>query len=111
MSRRQDGRKARSEIDLSSSGDNTVISAPSSGHIEIDHLNFLPSAGANTIILKDGSTQWVSYALDDSQGFTFDNTSGDNHIELSETSAFVMNLSAATQVSGFVLYRVVGEKS
>ena len=109
MSRRQDGRKARAEINTSSSGNNTIISAPSSGHIEIDHLNFLPSGGANTIILRDGATQWVSYALDDSQGFTFDNTSGDNHIELGETNAFVMNLSAATLVSGFVLYRVIGE--
>ncbi len=109
MSARQEGRRARAEIDIASSGNNTIITAINPGHIEIDHINLIPTGGANTVILRDGSTQIASYAFDDNQGFAFDNASGDAPLTLSNNSAFVINLSAATQVSGFVLYRVLGE--
>lgn len=104
------GRKARAEIDTASSGNNTIISAAGAGtHIEIDFLQVIPTGGANTLTFYDGSTQMFAYALDDNQAQTFDNASGDYSIDLSDNQAFVLNLSAATQVSGFVIYRVVGQ--
>ena len=103
-------KKGRAEIDTSTLGDNTIIAAPSTGHIEIDHISVMPTGGANTLIFKDGSTQMFAYELDDNQGYAFDNANiNNNTIALSEGQALVLNLSAATQVSGFILYRVVGQ--
>lgn len=102
-------RKARVQIDLSSSGDNTVIAAPGAGkHIEIDHINILPSGGANVVILKEGSTEIVEYGLDDNQLIALD-LPIHNSLQLPDNTAFVINLGSATLVSGFVIYRVVGE--
>ena len=102
-------RHARAEIDISAASANEIIAAPSSGHIEIDFITILPSGGANTCTFSDGVTQMWEMALDDNQAFTFDNGSGNYPIELSNATAFNITLSAATQASGFVLYRVVGE--
>jgi len=102
----QSDRKARAVISTSSAGDNTIIAAPSAGYIEIDHIDFIPSGGAQTVTLKDGATTIVAYALDDNQGYAFDNTA-DNPIRLSDATAFVLNLGAATSVTGFVLYRII----
>ena len=105
-------RKDRARIDLSVAGDNTVIAAPGDGrHIAIDHLNFLCSGAANTIQLKEGAdTVITEYAFDDNQAFAFDNANPDlNTLEVRTNLAFVMNLSASAAVTGFVLYRVVGE--
>lgn len=102
------GRKGQARINLSTSGDNTVIAAPTSGHIEIDHISILPSGGAQTITFKSGTTTLFDFALDDQQGYTFDNTN-DNPIEIAEASAFVVNISASTVATGEVVYRVVNE--
>lgn len=106
---RLEGRRTRTRINVSSSGNTTIISAVSPGIIEIDYISIVPSGGANTIGFIDGSTTMFSFALDDNQGFTYENSSGDYPIVLSNNSAFVLNLSAASQVDGFVLYRVRGE--
>lgn len=104
------GRKARAEIDTATSGDNAIIAAQGSGKtIEIDFFQVMPTGGAQTVSFKNGSTQMFAYALDDNQAVTFDNASGDYPITLSNNTAFNLNLSASTQVSGFVLYRVLGD--
>lgn len=111
-------RRGVAEINTATSGDNTIIAAPSKGHIEIDHLEIMPTAGANTIIVKlAGASSAASqnpmerfeYAFDDNQAYVFDNTVGRSTLECKEATAFIINLSAATRVTGWVSYRVVGE--
>ncbi len=105
----EDLRKA--DIDTATSGDNTIIAAPSEGYIAIDHINFL-AASAVDVQLKDGATDYGGlYELSANQSVTLDN-SMQNHkgiITLTPKTAFVMNLSTNVQVSGFVRYRVVGQ--
>lgn len=101
----------KADIDISSSGDNTIIAAPSQGYIAIDHINFLPTS-AVTIQLKDGTTSYGgAYALDAKQAFTLENAmqSDKGVITISPTNAFVINLDSAVQVSGFVRFRIIGE--
>lgn len=109
-------KRGQAEINTASSGDNTIIAAPSLGHIEIDHLEIMPTGGANTVIIKlagAGSAanqtpmQRYAYALDDNQAYVYDRTT-ENAIECTEATAFIINLSASTTVTGFVLYRIVG---
>lgn len=104
------GRKAQASIDISSSGDNTVIVAPETGaHIEIDHILFV-AAGAVDIILKDGSTDKTGAMTFGASGtFAFDNGNAQYPFEITTGNGFVINLSAGVQVSGWVFYRVVGE--
>jgi len=96
-------------IDISSSGDNTIIAAPSEGYIAIDHINFLPTSDVG-IQLKSGSDDYgADYPLDAKQAFTLDNAmkSQKGVITCGSKEAFIMELSDAVQVSGFVRYRVV----
>lgn len=104
-------RKGFAEINTSTSGDNTIIAAPSVGHIEIDHLEIMPTGGANTVRVKldgAGGSTGYEYAFDDNQAYVYDRTT-DNPITVSEATALILNLSASTKVTGFVSYRIVGE--
>lgn len=99
----------KADIDISSAGDNTIISAPTSGYIVIDHINFVPTA-AVTIQLKQNATNYGgAYPLDSKQAFTIENAiqNPQGIITLKPGEAFVMNLGAGVQVSGFVRYRIV----
>lgn len=101
----------KADVNISSSGDNTIISAPSTGYIAIDHINLFPTS-AVTIQLKDGATNYGgSYPLDAKQPATIDNVMGSEKgvITLTPATSFVINLSGAVQVSGFIRYRIVGE--
>jgi len=109
-------RKIQAEINTSTSGDNTIIDAPSKGHIEIDKLVIMPTGGANTVKFKlagAGSSanatpmEQFEFAFDDNQAFVDDIMK--NTLECKEATAFIINLSAATKVTGYVLARVVGE--
>lgn len=99
----------KADISISTSGDNTLISAPGDGkYIMIDHINMVPNSGV-TVQLKDGSTAYGgAYSLTSSQGFVLENAMMNEHgvITLSNNSAFVINLSGAVQVSGFIRYRI-----
>lgn len=99
----------KADINEATSGDRTIIAAPSSGYIVIDHINFVV-ASAVDIQLKDGSTNYGGlYGLAANQSVVLENTM-QNHkgvITLTPVTAFVMNLSANVQTSGFVRYRVV----
>jgi hypothetical protein len=101
----------KADINIASSGDNTIITAPTSGYIVIDHINFIPTT-AVSVQLKDGSTVYGgAYPLDAKQAFVLENAMGSDKgvITLTPKTAFVINLSGATQVSGFIRYRIIGE--
>jgi len=101
----------KADINISSSGDNTIIAAPSNGYIAIDHINFIPTS-AVTLQLKDGSTAYGgAYPLDAKQAVALENAMRNEKgvITLSPKTAFVINLGGAVQVSGFVRYRIIGE--
>ncbi len=104
-------RRARTAIDLENSGDNTVIASPGAGKfLEIDHLDFLCSGGANTIRIKAGSTNVIArYSLDDAQGYQFDFNTESGPLALEMDTGLVFNLYGATQVEGLCIYRIVGE--
>ena len=94
-------------INISSSGDNTIIAAPSAGYIAIDHINFIPTS-AVTITLNDGTNE-PAYPLDSKQAFTIENAilNPKGIITVDPETAFIINLSAAVQVGGFIRYRIV----
>lgn len=106
-------RKLKAVINASSSGDNTVIAAPGAGmHIVIDHFTMI-SASAVSVVLKDGSTAYSgAMPLGTSGTIVYDNTNDEqdkSEMELADNAAWVINLSGAVAVTGFVLYRIVGE--
>lgn len=110
-------RKLKVEINTATSGDNTLAAAPTKGHYEIDHIEIMPTGGAQTIKLKLAGAssaanqtpiEQIEYALDDNQAWVYDRTT-DNAIEVKEATALILNLGAATRVTGFALLRVVGE--
>jgi hypothetical protein len=101
----------KADINTATSGDNTIIAAPSGTgqYIVIDHINLAP-AGAVSIQIKDGSTSYGGlYSLASNQLFALDNViqNEEGIITLSVNSAFVINLSGAVQVSGFIRYRII----
>lgn len=99
----------KADISIAASGDNTIIAAPSAGYIAIDHINFVPTS-AVTVQLKQGTTNYGgAYPLDTKQAFTIENAilNDKGIITLKPGEAFVINLGAAVQVSGFVRYRIV----
>lgn len=101
----------KADIDIATSGDNTIIDAPTAGYIVIDHINFIVS-GTVTVQLKDGSTDYGgAYALAANQSVTLENVMQNEKgvITISPTTAFVINLSGNVQTSGFVRYRIIGE--
>ncbi|PIU58379.1 MAG: hypothetical protein COS89_00675 [Deltaproteobacteria bacterium CG07_land_8_20_14_0_80_38_7] len=101
----------KADINISSSGNNTIIAAPTTGYIAIDHINFLPTS-AVTVQLKQGTTAYGgAYPLDAKQAYTIENTIGNEHgiITCLPGEAFVIDLGGAVQVGGFVRYRIVGE--
>ncbi len=103
-------RRGFAKISITSSGSNEIIAAPTKGHIEIDHMECLPSGGANGLTFNsaDASAAQWAYALDDNQAVVFDRTTP-NTITVAEATAFTITLSQATLVTGFILYRIVGE--
>jgi hypothetical protein len=101
----------KADINISSSGSNTIIAAPAHGYIAIDHINFIPTS-AVTVQLKDGSTNYGgAFPLDAKQAFVLENNilNQNGVITCSPGSAFVINLSVAVQIGGFIRYRIIGE--
>lgn len=86
-----------------------IIAAPGAGkRIAIDYLILNPSGGANIITLT-GSVA-VPFSRNDNQELELSN---DIHnptgiFLLNDNQAFSLSLSAATQVEGYVLYRIIG---
>lgn len=99
------------DINISTSGDNTLISAPGAGHyLAIDFISFVPSATV-TVQLKNGTTNYGGpLPMVASQPLTWENATRNEHgiLTMSDNAAFVMNLSTAAQVGGIIRYRIVG---
>ena len=102
----------KADISTASAGNNTIIAAPTDdgAYLAIDHINLVASGGV-TVQLKTGSTSYGgAYALATSTPLVLDNaiSNQDGVITCGVKEAFVINLSGAVQVSGFVRYRIVG---
>ncbi len=95
-------------ISISTSGDNTLIAAPTNGYIVIDNINFVPSSAVNVKFISGSTDLSGTYPLTANQGFTQENTSlnEDGVITCAVGEAFKINLSGAVQVSGFIRYRI-----
>ncbi len=99
----------KADINFATSGDHTVISAPTYGYIAIEHINFIPSSAVD-VQFKDGTTSYGgAYQLDAKQPVTLENAIQNENglIQIGSGNAFVINTSAAVQLSGFVLYRII----
>ena len=92
-------------IDISSSGDNTIVSADASKKIKVVSITITMSA-ENDITLKRGSTDFTGAmpfaGTNEPRGITFNLWPFPLETALNE--AFIINLSAASQVSGFCQY-------
>ena len=99
----------KADINIATSGDNTIIAAPTTGYIAIDHINLLPTS-AVSVQFKTGSTAYGgAYPLDTKQSLVLDNAMQHDHgvITCGNAQAFIINLGGAVQVGGFVRYRIV----
>ena len=114
----------KQDINIAAAGDNTVITIGqgempagwdnAGTYIVIDHINLIPN-GAVTIQFKqgtaaEGQTNYGgAYSLNQYQGFVLENAIRNEHgiITLAPNKSFVINLSGAVQVSGFIRYRLV----
>jgi hypothetical protein len=94
---------------FSTSGDNTIIAAPTGTNLMVHSLVLLPAADV-TLKIKCGSRvqadldlkAFQTYALDDRPGMD-----GQGTFECKTGEAFTINLSSAVQVTGQVEYSYV----
>ena len=98
-------------VDIASSGDNTIIDAPTgtSEYIAIDCLYIVPAA-ADGIIFKTGSTALTGLvSLPISQPLSICNPEQDPDgvLRCGVNEAFIINCSTSDQVSGYIKYRIV----
>lgn len=100
-------------IDISSSGDNTIIVAPTgtSAYIAIDHINFVSDSAVSVLLKSDTNELSGTYSLTSSQGFVLENSYLDPNgvITCVAGEAFIINLDSDVQVSGFIKYRIVNQ--
>lgn len=99
----------KADVNIATVGDNTVIAAPGDGkYIMIDFI-MLVFSGNTSLQMKDGATNYGGplpmYA---GGAMAVENAFLNEHgvITLSNNSAFVLNLSTAVQVGGFIRYRI-----
>ena len=100
----------KADINISTSGDNTIISAPGAGkYLAIDYIDLLPTS-AVTVQFKSGATAYGGpYPFDAKQATTKENAmqNQDGVLTMADNASFVINLSAAIQVGGLVRYRII----
>ncbi|MBZ5580895.1 MAG: hypothetical protein LAQ30_01595 [Acidobacteriia bacterium] len=93
-------------FNISAAGDNVIVAGSPGAAIAIYELD-LWNVAVKTITLMDGATQlrgpWTSFPA--SAGTVYANT-GKPHFVLTPGQSFIINLSAATGLSGFVRYRM-----
>ena len=108
----------KQDINISTAGDNQVIALGqgemasswenSAEYIAVDFISFIPN-GNVTIQFKSGSVNYGGpISLVSGQAYTIENAIRNEHgiMTMAPNQAFVMNLSAPVQVSGFIRYRV-----
>jgi hypothetical protein len=100
------GEQTRANIDISASGDNTLIAAVTLGEIFIHEVIGDASAPV-TLIIKCGTRQVGKFSLDAGQGLTLDDLPGrygEPRFKCEPGEAFILNLSTAVTFSGSILY-------
>lgn len=93
-------------IDTATSGDNTLVAGVAGKRIRLYKIAIYANA-ANTVTLKNGASVNLMGAIDlgAKTGLVIDNESdGHTGFTLTTGNALVLNLSAATQVSGRAWY-------
>lgn len=102
----------KADINVATSGDNTIIAAPGAGkYIAIDFMAIVNTT-AQSLQLKDGSTNYGgALPLGSLGAIVFENSIQNEHgvITLSDNSAFVISLGISAQVGGFVRYRIINK--
>lgn len=102
----------KADINISSSGDNTIIAAPGDGkYLAIDFIAMMPTT-AVSVQLKSGSTSYGGpYPLDAKQSFTIENAVHyqGGIIKCANNEAFVINLDSAVQLGGYCRYRIINK--
>lgn len=97
------------DINIATSGNNTLIAAQGVGtYIAIDFISFFPTT-AVTVQFKSGSTNYGGpLPMDAKQTITWENSSRHQKgvITCGDNEAFVMNLGGAIQCGGLVRYRI-----
>ncbi len=110
MSQIYSGNLLNKVINISTSGNNTLISAPANGYIVIDHINLVNTSSVG-VTFKSGTTALSgTYPLSDKQPITLENVMQNEQgiITCNPGDGFVINLDSAVQVSGFIRYRIIG---
>lgn len=102
----------KANIDIASSGDNTIVAAPSTpgNYLAIDFISLLPTT-AVAVQFKTGSTAYGGpLPLDTKQALTWENAMRNVRgvITCAPNEAFVINLGGNVQVGGLLRYREVG---
>jgi hypothetical protein len=101
-------------ISISTSGDNTIVAGVANNPIRIWNLVLTNNvATANVVLVKDGaSTTLATLSLPASVGgsvvLQIGDTSTGSTFQTSPGNAFILNLSAATVVNGYVNYSIGG---
>lgn len=86
-----------------------IVAAPGAGkRIAIDFITLNPSGGANTVTMTGSIAP--ALVLNDNQPITFENAihSPEGIFPCDDNQAFSLTLGAATQVEGYLLYRIIG---
>ena len=101
-------------VDSSAASAITLAAAPGAGkHIEIDHMELLPSGGANTLTftgLSDGAgtAKTLVYVLSSGQGYTYDKSADEaSTFVCLDNTALTLTPSSANRLTGAVNYRIV----
>jgi hypothetical protein len=102
----------KADINISTSGDNTIIAAPSGtgNYLAIDFISLLPTT-AVSVQFKSGTTAYGGpLPLSTQQALTWENAMKNEHgvLTMAPNQAFVINLGGNVQVGGIVRYREVG---
>lgn len=92
----------RAPINFSTSGDNTIIASDPSNRIVVHRLWFVVNADTN-LTFKDNLPSPAAVPMGAKGALVFD-TSGEPWFVTDIGSAFIINSSAAVQVSGEVRY-------
>lgn len=97
-------------LNISSSGVNEVIAAPTDGYIAIDHINLVNTSAVGITFYSGSTALSGTYPLAEKQPITLENAMHNvkGVITCGKNEAFNINLDAGVQVSGFIRYRVVG---
>lgn len=105
---------AQLSINISGSGDNTILTPATNQAIHIHYLELQNTSGTQTtVIFKDGTTAFngAGWLMSGGTDYTFSpgrqeesNTARKIEMHCGVGNAFKINLSGANQHSGFMLY-------